>query len=171
MLKSKRCQFRRFKDSDFENMRLLESNPEVVRFTSLRVPISSEQIMLRLTQTISAQPQREPLGIWAIETHEKEFVGWIMLLQRELPHTELGYMLVPKFWNQGYASEVTQTLTQYAFEQLQIHAISACTDFNNYASIRVLEKLGFKLIETTQKTDAITNEICKYNTYLLRKNE
>lgn len=147
---------RRLTEDDFVNMRKLESEPSVVKFTSLRVPQTEQQTLERLKKTIELQPSREPLGIWAVEHAEtQKFIGWIMLNTRELPYPELGYMIVPEFWGQGYASEITKCLLDHAIQNLGIRRFSACTDMENFSSIKVLEKLGFSQIKVEKKQDPV----------------
>lgn len=168
MIQSSRCLLRRFTKNDFENMRKLETEPEVVKFTSLRVPQTEQQTLERLQKTLDLQPSREPLGIWAVEhLQTQKFIGWIMLMPRELPYPELGYMIVPEFWGQGYASEITKCLINYAFEKLNIRRFSACTDLENSSSIKVLEKLGFAQIKIEIKQDATLGKACELKVFEL----
>ncbi|UFH57787.1 GNAT family N-acetyltransferase [Spirosoma sp. KNUC1025] len=64
----------------------------------------------------------------------------------------MGYVLNPLFWHQGYATEVSGGLLQFGVSQLGLHVIRATCDAQNVASIRVLEKSGFRL-ETTLVDD------------------
>ncbi len=152
---SKRCKFRRFKKTDFNNLRKLESNPDIVKFTSLRIPQTEEQTQQRLQKNLDSQAQLEPLGIWAVETLDGTFIGWSMLMVREFEFPELGYMIVPDHWRQGYASEIAKALVHFGMETLKHKAVSACTDTDNAPSIRVLEKAGFKQVGTKEQPDAV----------------
>ena len=57
----------------------------------------------------------------------------------------VGYNLLPKYWNQGYATEITKELIKYAFECLEFERIEALALQINKASCKVLEKSGFLL--------------------------
>ena len=60
-------------------------------------------------------------------------------------HVDLGYLLLPSVWGNGYATEAARTVIDWCFDQLDVHRIQAdCTDGNG-ASERVLLKWGFQL--------------------------
>jgi ribosomal-protein-alanine N-acetyltransferase len=59
------------------------------------------------------------------------------------PELELLYGVAREFWGQGFATEIAQAVISYGFSVLNLSDIRASTDAPNYASQRVLEKLGF----------------------------
>lgn len=58
-------------------------------------------------------------------------------------------MLLPEFWNCGYAMEIVSELLKAARGKPEIHQIRAIMDPKNAASRRVLFKNGF-VYETTE---------------------
>lgn len=56
----------------------------------------------------------------------------------------IGYDLLPEFWNNGYITEALKAVLRFGFDQLYINRIEAEVMQGNVASERVLEKLGFK---------------------------
>jgi RimJ/RimL family protein N-acetyltransferase len=56
---------------------------------------------------------------------------------------ELGYWLGRPYWGQGYATEAGRRLVRFAFDELGADRINSGWFFDNPASGRVLEKLGF----------------------------
>lgn len=135
---------RRFNLADAKKMAELESDPEVMRFTSSRVPQSFEQTQARLEALIHEQPSHSPLGVWAVELKESgDFVGWFMLMKKRHVVPELGYMIVRRHWGKGYASEAARRLVEFGVRDLKLPAMIATTTQDNAPSKRVLEKLGF----------------------------
>lgn len=62
----------------------------------------------------------------------------------EHKRAEMGYDISnPQYLRQGYMSEASLALVQYAFDVLDMHRLEALTSPDNIASIKVLEKLGF----------------------------
>jgi RimJ/RimL family protein N-acetyltransferase len=55
---------------------------------------------------------------------------------------ELGYWIGVPYWGKGYATEAARAMVQYGFETLQLHRIFATHFANNFASARVLRKIG-----------------------------
>ena len=59
---------------------------------------------------------------------------------------EISYQLDKTHWNQGFATEITKALIEYAFKYYPVDEVCAATVSDNFASQRVLEKSGFKLV-------------------------
>lgn len=56
---------------------------------------------------------------------------------------EISYWLDKEYWGKGYVSEVAQALVRYAFETLGFSSVSTCHAMDNFASQRVLKRIGF----------------------------
>jgi RimJ/RimL family protein N-acetyltransferase len=146
---SLRLHFRRVNSNDLDNLSSLESNPEVVKFTSMRKPMTRAQTQERLQSLIDKEAERAPLGVWLVETKDNQsLVGWFMLLKTQFEEPELGFMLLPHQWGKGFASEAAQRLLEHAFNDLNIPAVMARIDPDNAASRKVLQKLGFQFWKT-----------------------
>jgi RimJ/RimL family protein N-acetyltransferase len=63
---------------------------------------------------------------------------------------EIGYAIAPAFQNQGFATEAAYALIGRAFAFPQVKTIEAHTRAEQNASARVLQKLGFRQVETIQ---------------------
>ncbi len=57
----------------------------------------------------------------------------------------LFYAFSPAYQRQGYATEATQALIDYAFRELQLKRIVATTTYENVASIAVMRKVGMRI--------------------------
>jgi len=149
-VQTKNTNLRRLRSDDLEKMRQLESDPLVMKFTSARRIQTEEQSKFRLGAQIAKQPSWEPFGIWLAEKKsDRSLVGWFMLIPEEFEQLELGFMLVRSYWGQGFATEIGHALIDYAFSHEAIKSLMATATPNNAASIRVLEKLGFRYIKNT----------------------
>lgn len=128
-------------EKDFENLRQLDGDADIMKFTPAKIPQTPEQTRARL------QRYSQMKGVWAAELKSTgEFVGWFMLIPTDLEFPELGFMLVKKFWGQGLATEIATAIADYAFSVLGHSGLSARTNHENLASIAVLKKLGFTLV-------------------------
>jgi ribosomal-protein-alanine N-acetyltransferase len=58
---------------------------------------------------------------------------------------EIGYWLAKPFWGRGIMTDAVRAYAHYAFHELNLTRLTACTFDFNLASARVLEKNGFKL--------------------------
>ena len=61
---------------------------------------------------------------------------------------ELGYWLGEPYWNQGYATEAAQALTDMVFRTREVDRIDARCRVMNIASRRVIQKCGFQFQAT-----------------------
>jgi ribosomal-protein-alanine N-acetyltransferase len=65
---------------------------------------------------------------------------------------EVGYSIVPAYRGRGFATEATQALIRTALARPEVRRITAeCLD-DNFASLRVLEKLGMRRVGSAGAT-------------------
>ena len=145
-METKRTKLRRFTLADLPYMQEMESDDEVMRYTSVGQGLPLEKIKERLEKLIESERKHHPLGVWAAELIDnQDLVGWFMLRRHRSEEAELGYMIRKKYWGQGFASEVAQHLVNFGLNEIGDDFISALTSQENGASIRVLQKVGFQL--------------------------
>ncbi|HYN98474.1 MAG TPA: GNAT family protein [Actinomycetota bacterium] len=88
----------------------------------------------------------EPHIFFAID-HEGEAVGGIGVVPNddiERICGELGYWVGEEHWGKGLATAAAREMTDYCFNILKLHRVWASPFSRNLASIRVLEKLGYR---------------------------
>lgn len=75
-----------------------------------------------------------------------DFAGLAFIeIDPELKSTaEVGYILLPEFWNVGYASEILRALLAFGFCELSLHRVYGKCDELNTASAHVMEKCGLQ---------------------------
>ena len=57
---------------------------------------------------------------------------------------EIGYELASSHWRQGIMTEALMAIIKFGFEKMELNRIQASVMLANIASIKLLEKLGFK---------------------------
>ena len=70
--------------------------------------------------------------------------GFVRGTDVERFNAEVGYWISERYWNQGITSEALADAIQYYFEHTEVIRIFATVYEYNLASMRVLEKVGFK---------------------------
>ncbi len=150
VFKTERLGFSLWNKSDTEVATSLWSHPDVMRLLSATGTYTPEQIAERLTREIQNQ---ELYGVqyWKLYTLEtSEFIGCCGLkpYHEETNIYELGFQLLPSFWNKGYASEAARFSLSYALELLKAKNIFAGHHPQNESSAKLLAKLGFKAFTT-----------------------
>ena len=104
----------------------------------------------------------EKLYTWLNKTHELyltvrilksgEFVGIISITDHhDGVFKELSYQFLPEFWNKGIATETIEAILEYVKVNSEIEVLVAETQSKNYASCKLLEKLGFSLTDTVSR--------------------
>jgi len=75
-----------------------------------------------------------------------EFIGHINVstFDRAFNFAEIAYIMAPKYWGQGLATEAVRRVVDFVLEEMRVHKIRAACFQGNIASKRVLEKCGFK---------------------------
>ena len=85
-------------------------------------------------------------GLWVIEEQAAGalvgFGGYRPFF--DPPELQLLIGLAPPCWGQGFATEAYHALLRYGFDGAGFDAITACADAPNAASIRLIERLGFR---------------------------
>jgi ribosomal-protein-alanine N-acetyltransferase len=150
MIETSRTLLRSFTEDDLANLRLLDADPDIMKWTPAKIPQTFKQSKIRLAR------YKEMQGVWACELKDtQEFVGWFMLIPTDLDYPELGFMLVKKYWGKGLATEIAQTVIDYGFNSLGAKGIAARTILDNVQSIQVLKKLNFVHVKNLVNADGI----------------
>jgi [ribosomal protein S5]-alanine N-acetyltransferase len=86
-------------------------------------------------------------------------VSLILSSEPAMGRAELGYWIGVPYWNRGFATEAAFTVLAFGFQRLGLRRIFAQHVAHNYASGRVLQKLGMihegTLREQFQKGDQL----------------
>ena len=90
-------------------------------------------------------------------------IGMCGLINRDyLDHLDVGFAFLPNQTGQGYAFEVVKKTVEHAFAELKQEKLLAITLPQNYSSIKLLSKIGFKYDKNFITPD--TNEdLCLYS--------
>lgn len=65
-------------------------------------------------------------------------------LYDNLMQADLGFTLSAAHQGKGYASEAVRGLLEHLFVERELHRVSAEADARNTASVRLLERVGFR---------------------------
>jgi RimJ/RimL family protein N-acetyltransferase len=149
-LETDRLLLRGFCKSDFESLRALDTDPEVMRFITDGTPRTDEEVRAFLTACIAGYAIRSGFGYWAaLELPSQEFVGWFHFRpDRLLPdEIEVGYRLTKAVWGRGLATEGSKALILRGFMEQNVASVTGRTMKGNLASANVLSKVGLEFVE------------------------
>ncbi len=127
----------------------LEADPEVMRFLNGGKPVPEEGVV---DGDFLTPRGSEPEVMAARIGATGDFLGWFALFDDGwvdgMKTGELGYRLRREHWGQGYATEGVLAIVASAFESMGFDRLRAQTMTINQGSRRVLEKAGFRHMET-----------------------
>ena len=85
---------------------------------------------------------------WTIlEVEQRKTIGSIDLSLIRDASAELGFLLHPDRWDNGFASEAVDAVIAYALGPLGLKRLAAAVQAENRAAARVLEKNGFSQVQ------------------------
>jgi len=89
-----------------------------------------------------------------------EYIGeaGILSFNKKNRRAVIGYNLIPEYWGNGYATEITKGLVEYLFEEENAERVEALVVDDNMASRKVLEKSGFIVEGVLRNFANIDNE-------------
>lgn len=119
---------------------------EVCRYWS-RPALADIAAAAALQQEIHALFSARMLFQWGVvEQGTGSLVGTCTLASLDTTHdrAEVGFALRREVWGRGYATAAVAALVAFAFTTLGLRRLEADADPRNAASIRVLERVGFR---------------------------
>ena len=152
VLETERLLLRRMTVDDAEFILELLNEPSFLRYIGDKQVRNLEDARQYILNGPVASYQRHGLELQLAELRESRTpIGMCGLLKRdELPEPDIGFALMPDFWNKGFAFEAAAAVLQDAHDRLKLQRILAITSLDNDASIKLLERLGFKFERVTR---------------------
>ncbi|WP_412058105.1 GNAT family N-acetyltransferase [Bartonella sp. DGB2] len=143
VLIGRRLLLRRLHIDDCIPMAELANDPRLQSTTSFPAPYRIQDAEIFLQKALAG---KIGLCVYAVTLEQTgQFIGVCDLHPCRLNKTdyEVGYWIGAPFWGKGYASEAAELLVAMAFRVTPIVALYAFCLPYNFASKRVLEKVGF----------------------------
>jgi len=146
VLETERLSLRPISVDDAEFILALLNEPSFLRYIGDKQVRNLEDARQYILNGPVASYERHGIGLLLVELKGSQTpIGMCGLLKRdELPEPDIGFALTPDFWNKGLAFEAAATVLQDARDRLKLQHILAITSLDNDASIKLLERLGFK---------------------------
>lgn len=142
ILETERTKIRELTTRDAKDFYELNLDAEVLKYTG-DVPFKNLDYARKFLEDYD-QYEKYGVGRMAvIDKTDDKFLGWCGLkYSQNLDEYDIGFRFFRKHWNKGYATETSQAFLDFAFNKLQIDEIVGRAMFNNFASIKVLQKIG-----------------------------
>ncbi|MEM9971234.1 MAG: GNAT family N-acetyltransferase [Pseudomonadota bacterium] len=167
VIATERLVLRPMRRSDAGTLELFGNDERVARMTrSIPHPVPPGAVDALISRALS--PDRTE-DIWVMDGTKSglgEFLGLIALEQMDRNQSEIGYWVVPAFWNSGLASEAVGTLIAENPHGDKTMFGSVFQD--NPASARVLTNAGFEYIGDAEAFSVARDANVPTWTYLKR---
>jgi ribosomal-protein-alanine N-acetyltransferase len=99
-------------------------------------------------QMVQSNAAKDEAIMWALTLiGEAKLIGTIVYwhIEWENCKAEIGYEMLPEYQGKGLMTEAVKKVIEFGFEELKFKTVTAEPKENNERSIRLLEKLDFKL--------------------------
>jgi len=124
----------------------LRGDEQVMQYIGKTPAVNMEEATGFVEMILQALTNNEGIT-WAMTLKEDpaNLIGTIGFWRLMKPHfrAEIGYMLRPDWWRQGYMKEALLRVVDIGFQQLNLHSIEANINPDNLASANLLAATGF----------------------------
>lgn len=140
-IETDRLKLRMFSLEDLDELAVIFSDPDVVRYIGTGQPAPREETE-RALDSIIEHWRRHGFGRWAaVHKTTARLVGYGGL--RNFNGTpELVYLLEKQQWGVGLGTEMARAVLKFGFEDRSFDRVIAMTKIPNMASQRVMQKAG-----------------------------
>lgn len=144
-LETERLVLRPFKEDDSEAVHAYVSVVENIQYM-VWGPNDESQTKAFISQAI-AKSKEMPCNNYqlaAVQKSSEKLIGACNLAILSGEEAEIGWILHRDYWKQGFATEMGNRLLKFGFKELGLHRIIGHCDSENYASYRVMERIGMR---------------------------
>jgi RimJ/RimL family protein N-acetyltransferase len=124
------------------------ADPQVAESFALEF-FTDEELRTWLTEVVQHGAADHGSALIIERREGSEAIGYLSIVSVGMtgrPVPEMGYVLVGRYWGQGYATEAARALADEMLSSGQVKELMLTIRPNNPASIRVAEKLGAKFL-------------------------
>lgn len=145
IIETDRLIIREFVKDDLLSFHEIESNERILKFMPWYKKRTLRECSRQLKKLINRYDNYK-LNSWAVTIKDKkEVIGITQLMYSDkIKGVEIGTKILPEYWNEGYASELTRAVINYGLNELKIDEITAVTNINNAGAIKSLINCGMK---------------------------
>lgn len=144
MIRTARLLLRTAREADLHDLHAVLSHPEAMRYWSTAPHTELDATRAWLAAMIAGGPDASDFVI--------ELDGRVVGKAGFYRPPELGYILHPDAWGRGIATEAVTAAIDHLFATKPFERITTDVDPRNTASIRLLERLGFRRTGSAERT-------------------
>lgn len=153
-IETERLILREFIEDDVDGLFRLDSDPIVHKYLGNKPAKTKAESAKYIQDCKLKYPKHGMCRLAVIEKQSGYFIGWSGLrfiddyvFNNQTNFYDVGYRLIPEYWNKGYATESGKASVNYGFNTLKLDTIYGITEIGNEASHKALLKIGLDYIE------------------------
>ena len=149
-IETKRLVIRPPSEEDFENIYKLYSDLEAMKYIG-DGKSKTKQYVMEMLKTRIKNYKKHGFTIGTVfEKETNQFVGRAGLIYIEDDQSkrdiEIGYALLPEFWDKGYGTELASACLDWGFKNLKVTELFGVTNPEHIKSQNILKKIGMQFI-------------------------
>lgn len=131
--------------SDIDNLLLIENNKKYWHLSGVRELFTKEELLNYISN--STQNIKEAKQLRFVIDVNNQFTGLLDLYEYDEINNSagVGIFTIEEFRNKGIATRSLQKLIDYCIIKFKITSLFARIENDNFSSIKVFEKAGFKI--------------------------
>jgi RimJ/RimL family protein N-acetyltransferase len=130
------------------------SDDRIYQFIEEQRPKDLAQVRQRYARLASLRSPdcRQYWLNWAVSLCDAPcYVGYIQATVAMNGDAFVGYVIFPSMWGRGYATEAVQAMMDFLRVRYSTRKFSASVDTRNDRSVRVLNRLGYSLVASSDQ--------------------
>jgi [ribosomal protein S5]-alanine N-acetyltransferase len=146
IIETKRLLLRKIEIKDTDDVFAFTSNPITSEWLTWH-PHKTKEDTLNFIKTVMEKYQRDQPAQWAIELKpDKKIIGLCGFVNYFEEHSkgEVAYVLSPDYWGKGFLPEALEKIIEFSFKNWGLIRIEAKCEVGNFASERVMQKVGMR---------------------------
>lgn len=173
VLETGRLTLRPITMADAQDILEYASDSTLQRYTTWTThkTLADSETYIRAVQKCYRRQEPAPWGI--VHKADNKLIGTMGFchLAPKYQRGMVGYVLSPKYWGQGLATEALKEIINFGFSTLNLNRIEAICSNVNAPSSRVLEKAGMKLEGILDEYFPMNGEIRDGKSYRVLRRE
>lgn len=151
-LETERLVLRDLAESDSSALFQNYSDEDIAK-NFLDAPLTDMEQAIQFIEAFRAEFRQGEAITWAVSLKgTNEFIGTCSYMIEANSCAEIGYDLSKAHWGKGLMSEALRAIIEYGFDELGLREIKADTLSENTRSVKLLERLGFRLDGIREKS-------------------
>ncbi len=140
---SERLVFKKVIAADKEIYFQMVCDEAVMRFITARA-LTRHEAHVRFEKILEMNRQNLPTGVFSARLkHTSQIIGVGKITPYEKEQAEVGYMLLPAYWGQRYATEILSQMIHHGKQIIGLKGLVAIIDPMNIGSFKMLDRQKF----------------------------